>query len=360
MAVNWKQVGLFVGITYALTIVLDAGVWLAGGLQAPGAVAMLQLQVLLPAFVAIVLRRYGWRDSTIHVSHYRERPRWIFNGFLVFVAVQVAVVVGSVLNPASALGLSALTTLAGFAGSVLLFLTRIIHQRRDGMRDAFDRAGLRLGRARDWALWWMIFVVYYASQTALNALFGLGHPVDLTEVVAGTAAASAAQDGMPLALLPVVAFVQSVIFAPVLIALFTAFGEEYGWRGLLQDQLTRLGRVRGVALLGVIWGVWHLPAIVMGHNYPGRPLLGAVLMMVYSVELAFVLGYVMLKTRAIWLVSFLHAVNNHTLQVLSGLVYAPNDPVVSFGGIGLYSLIILAGLVALLLRDPVWRCNHRV
>jgi hypothetical protein len=30
-----------------------------------------------------------------------------------------------------------------------------------------------------------------------------------------------------------------------------------------------------------------------------------------------------------------------------------------FGGIGIDSLIILAGLVALLLRDPVWRCNRQ-
>ena len=42
---------------------------------------------------------------------------------------------------------------------------------------------------------------------------------------------------------------------------FTAFlGEEYGWRGFLQGELTeRFGRRKGVILLGLLWGLWHLP-----------------------------------------------------------------------------------------------------
>ena len=55
------------------------------------------------------------------------------------------------------------------------------------------------------------------------------------------------------------------------------FGEEYGWRGYLQSELFKLGRVRGVLLLGVIWGAYHWPMILMGWNYPGHPLLGLLL-----------------------------------------------------------------------------------
>jgi uncharacterized protein len=52
------------------------------------------------------------------------------------------------------------------------------------------------------------------------------------------------------------------------LTLFT-FGEEYGWRGYLLPRLLPLGEIRASLLLGVIWGVWHLPLLLAGLNYPG-------------------------------------------------------------------------------------------
>lgn len=38
------------------------------------------------------------------------------------------------------------------------------------------------------------------------------------------------------------------------------FGEEYGWRYYLQPFLQkRFGLRKGVLLLGLVWGIWHLP-----------------------------------------------------------------------------------------------------
>jgi uncharacterized protein len=52
------------------------------------------------------------------------------------------------------------------------------------------------------------------------------------------------------------------------LTLFT-FGEEYGWRGYLLPRLLPLGEIRASVALGVIWGVWHLPLLLAGLNYPG-------------------------------------------------------------------------------------------
>jgi hypothetical protein len=79
-------------------------------------------------------------------------------------------------------------------------------------------------------------------------------------------------------------------------------------------------------------------------------------MMGYSITLALILGYAVLKSGSVWLAAFLHALNNQVLAFLVLAVYAPNDPVYSFG-IGLYGIVLLVIIAAtLLVFDPKeWR-----
>jgi membrane protease YdiL (CAAX protease family) len=151
------------------------------------------------------------------------------------------------------------------------------------------------------------------------------------------------------ALLLLVGF-QSVVIGPIL-GLLVAFGEEYGWRGYLQGELVKLGKVRGILLLGVIWGLWHAPIIMMGHQYPGYPFWGVVLMTWYTIVLAIFFGYAVLKSGSVWLAAFLHGLNNQVVAFLAIAVNRPDDPVFSFA-YGLYGLIVLSiAVVVLLLAD---------
>jgi membrane protease YdiL (CAAX protease family) len=195
------------------------------------------------------------------------------------------------------------------------------------------------------------FVLYYALQAALNAAFDLGQAVDPAQLLSQLPPEQAA--AVPPTLLLVLVGIQSVVLGPFL-GLLLGFGEEFGWRGTLQRELIALGKVKGILLLGVIWGIWHAPVIAMGHNYPGYPILGILVMTGYTVGLGFALGHVMLKSGSVLLVAWLHALNNQVWSFLILVVYRPADPVFSFGT-GLYGLVPLAVVVAALLLDPIWR-----
>ncbi|MDN5739460.1 MAG: CPBP family glutamic-type intramembrane protease, partial [Brevibacterium aurantiacum] len=49
-----------------------------------------------------------------------------------------------------------------------------------------------------------------------------------------------------------------------LLNITVAFGEEVGWRGWLLTSLRPLGTWPALLIVGVIWGLWHAPLILLG------------------------------------------------------------------------------------------------
>ena len=66
---------------------------------------------------------------------------------------------------------------------------------------------------------------------------------------------------------------------------------------------------------GVIWGFWHAPAILQGHNYPDRPLLGVGMMIVFTVLLGIFFSWLYLKTASPWAPALGHG----TVNAVAGL-----------------------------------------
>ena len=76
-----------------------------------------------------------------------------------------------------------------------------------------------------------------------------------------------------------------------------AFGEEYGWRGVLADELRPLGLARASLLTGVLWGLWHAPIIILGHNYGTQWGCGASpVMVMWTVPMSFLLTWARERT----------------------------------------------------------------
>ena len=101
----------------------------------------------------------------------------------------------------------------------------------------------------------------------------------------------------------------SILLAPFSNILF-ALGEELGWRGFLLPHLLPLGKWKAIIITGVIWGIWHEPAIVQGLNYPGYPLLGIFMMIVFCILLGIIFGWLYLNTRSPWSVALAHGAVN--------------------------------------------------
>jgi membrane protease YdiL (CAAX protease family) len=341
LAPNWRHVGAFLGLTFGLTWLLDLAIYLRGGLRIPGIVAILQLQMLLPAFSAIVLGLFFFPESPIYRNKPAGRGRWFYYYFLLLTLIYALGTLAIWLSPSQSLisVLAAIPLILAFLGLLVLVVLRAT-----AGGEAMRRIWLAWGKARYWVLFGLGFIVYYVLQAALNAIFGLG-------------GAKLALPTVPAGLSPnafvALAALQSVVLAPIL-AIVIAFGEEYGWRGYLQSELLKMGRVRGVLLLGVIWGAWHWPVILMGYNYPGYPLLGVVLMTLYTTGLAVVLGYAVLRSGSVLLSAYLHALNNQVVNFIVAMGFKPFDPAFSFD-IGIYGLATLAIVALLVLRDPVWR-----
>ncbi len=104
-----------------------------------------------------------------------------------------------------------------------------------------------------------------------------------------------------------------------------ALGEEAGWRGYMMPKLEELfGTGKAVLIGGCIWGVWHFPAIAVGHSfgtgYWGEPWSGFVVFTLMTVAIGTIMTYLTKKSGSVWPAVFLHAVNNGTGSIL-GLCY---------------------------------------
>ncbi len=340
---NWKQVTAFLGLTFGLTYLLDLALYLTVGYgQGAGTLMLLQVQMLIPASVAIALQLWAFKESAIY--HLRERTRWFFYLYLAYAVLYAALALSVLLvssGPYQTL-VSVLTLALSVGGLVFVIILRLVSG-----REAFERAGLAGGKIWLYLGFGLLLTVIYGTMTALNALFGLGQPADVGALIEASGGQSAGLDMLPSYAIVLIGGVQSILLGPFL-GMLVAFGEEYGWRGYLQGELIKLGKVRGILLVGVIWGLWHAPVIMMGHNYPGYPLLGVLVMTLYTIALAFFLGFAVLVSGSVWLAAYLHALNNALASFLMVLVYTPDDPVFSFG-VGLYGLFVWAVVVAGLL-----------
>ena len=327
-----------------LTFALSWGFWLlitlTIGHEAYLALGLSPLDMLFPAFVALILRLFVLKDSPIHFRRYRARSRWILYAFLLLTVVYGGVTLAGI-------GIEGQSTLFQGVGNLLttLWTLLVFFVAGQSSQEELEEGGLQLGDTTWGARLALGVVAFFALQAALNLVLGLGR----WQGQAGRIYSIAVPEGAyPLAL----AFGLAVTGVP-LSGLAVVFGEEYGWRGFLQDELAGLGRRRAALAVGLVWGVWHIPVILSGiHTYPPT-ILGVGLGLIFFVLWGFVQSYAVVKARSIWVAAFLHGLVNSVYAFTLEYVVRPEDKVLSFG-LGVYGLACLGVVALFVLRDAAW------
>ena len=118
-----------------------------------------------------------------------------------------------------------------------------------------------------------------------------------------------------------------------------AFGEEVAWRGFLYKEFKGRKFLTVALIIGVIWGFWHFPLILNGHNYPQHPVLGVFLMVVLCILLTPILMYFRKKSGTVIVPAIMHGTFNAVIGISNILVEPAND--LLMGGPGLAGLIVL-------------------
>lgn len=119
-----------------------------------------------------------------------------------------------------------------------------------------------------------------------------------------------------------------------------ALGEELAWRGFLSRLFNGSSFWVRSAQIGIIWGVWHVPMILRGHNLPGSPVLGCALMILFCLLWAPLFQFVRERNGGLWAAVAMHGVLN--ALATGAAVFVSGGAAWWVGPIGVSVLLILA------------------
>ncbi len=138
-----------------------------------------------------------------------------------------------------------------------------------------------------------------------------------------------------------------VLAIPYFLAMLLIGGgqEEFGWRGYAQKPLQdRMGVIPASLLIGIIWGLWHLPLWVMpGEPHSTYPYI-AFLLMTTSISVVYAWIFNASGQKLI-IVMFFHAMSNTAAPLLPYLHWTAGKPETAYwlyAGVNILAAVIAA------------------
>ena len=292
-----RQLMIFAMAAYALPYLLGILMWY-GYTKQIGLAAFPNAQMMYPA-MGVMLAFLLTRGTD------REMPKAFYRCFIGVTVVLVVLTVGSVLVPEAVIEMpggqvSACLLILQYAqilGSLVCLVCLIAAGKK--RREAY---GLRWKKGKASVLCILLFLALYFLRIAVAC--GVGGQISMFAQIMVNP-----QTWIIVAMLPL----------QFLLAYIAFFGEEYGWRYYLQPILQKkFGLRRGVLLLGVLWGLWHLPLDIFFYVTPDKGLIMTVSQIITCVGLGIFFGYAYMKTENIWVPVIMHFLNNNLVLAISG------------------------------------------
>ncbi len=209
----------------------------------------------------------------------------------------------------------------GATAMVMPFVAGVLTERRAGRPLLLGREWRRfrqspgrvLGRVVAWTTVGFLVLqgVGLVGTFLLQDVPGAGRWATQRQFDDALAALNPALEGqsIPIAAMLGLSLVQALVAGFTINGIF-GFGEEYGWRGVLAEELAPLGMVRANLLTGVLWGLWHAPLIMLGHNYGDAWLPGIFLFVLVTTPLSFILWWARERSGSVVAPAMLHGAFN--------------------------------------------------
>ena len=263
-------------------------------------------------------------------------------GITWFVVISFAITWGSVLgiyllrtslpDPSEALPnplLGLLSILGTFGPAIAAIVVR-----KWITREGFKDAGLHLNLRAGWK--------YY--------LCALLYPLVVIPVAWGMAAAA----GVAISGLSAQSLATVVpLFGISMVWTLIYFGEEFGWRGYLQDRVAQGKPLPAALLTGLIWGIWHYAFVISGISLSCNP----AALLIYPINCALIsifYGWMRTKSKSVWPVCLAHAVGNMVVTNVVAMLLPDVLELLAWGVFRLAGYAVVA-LVLVLSRQVIWR-----
>lgn len=326
-----QQLIIFAAVAFLLPYLL--GILMGIAFQSGNSVAVFpNAQMYYPAagaILALLITRAS--DSKI--------PRKFYIFFVVLAAVMALCCIASILLPS--LPWDIIIQYVIIVGTLLCWVFYLIERKEK--RIAY---GLQLFKAGGSNPVWVIalFVILYAAR--LLMIGGISYLINPTSIQTSLTAVH-----------PLYFFINLIALPINFFFVFSAFfGEEYGWRGFLQPLLQKqFGMRRGILVLGIVWGLWHLPINLFFYS-PETSLQSIVNQIFVCICYSVFFGFAYLKTKSIWVPVILHYFNNNSIVLFASPDSIQNQ-VLTWGDVALAAIVMLV-LYLPFLRSRVFSEEH--
>ncbi|WP_165867392.1 type II CAAX endopeptidase family protein [Paenibacillus pinisoli] len=267
----------------------------------------------------------------------KERIRLAKRGLLVFFAMLVPL---TVLGYALALTIDeTFVLLLMWAPGLAAILTRLV--RREGFKDI----SLKIGGKR--TLKTVPMILLFPVAIGLFA-YGIAWLTGLAQF----AVPDDSFDAPPAVVFIGILLMQLTV--GTLAGLFGAAGEEIGWRGYMITRMVDARVPKPMLTSGIIWGVWHLPVMILGAYYSGPNLALSILLFMFSVtSFSYILSRLRLTTGSVWPAIFLHASWNAVTQDVFDAFSKGENALLWTGESGILVALALLGAAWLMSRKPM-------